>query len=152
MVNLNFPAYRFFSRGSGQSREIFDAITQTYLILTPEEWVRQHLIQYLVHEKGVPLGLLRREIPLRINGASFRADLVAYSRQGKAVIVAECKAPQIRLSQATLDQVGHYNRKLHAGHIVITNGIDHYFYKVNQGQVKISSVEEIPSYAELCES
>jgi len=150
MVNLNFPGYQFYVRGIGRSREIFDPISQKYLVLTPEEWVRQHLIQYLVQEKDVPIGLLRREIPLKINGASLRADLVAYSREGKALIVGECKAPHIRLSQATLDQVGHYNRKLRAGHIIITNGLDHYAYRVDQDLGTTSSVEDVPIYKALC--
>ena len=149
MIDLNFPGYQFYVRGEGRSQEIFDPISQQYVVLTPEEWVRQHLVQYLVQEKQVPLGLLRREIAFKLQGVQHRADLVAYDRSGTPVIVAECKAPHVELNQSTFDQVGRYNRKLRAPYIIITNGLSHYFCVVSHVLGTVRYIEDIPQYEAL---
>ncbi len=146
MGPLNFPAYEFFVRGEGRAREIFDAISQRYVALTPEEWVRQHLVQYLVQNKGAPIGLIRREAPLVVNGKARRADVVVYDRQMKPIIVAECKAPSVALDQSAFDQVGVYNKKLRARFIVLTNGIDHYVSQINYVRRTFHYVDDIPPY------
>lgn len=150
MINLNFPGYRFYVRGEGRSQEVFDAISQKYVVLTPEEWVRQHLVQYLVQEKGTPLGLLRREIPLNVYGVRKRADVVAYDRQARPIIVAECKAPHVELNQATLDQVGSYNKMLRACYIIITNGLSHYFCRMDYLRRTSEFIEDIPAFEAIC--
>ena len=150
MIDLNFPGYQFFVRGEGRSQEIFDPISQKYVVLTPEEWVRQHLVQYLVQDKGAPIGLLRREIQLRLNGVRLRADVVAYDRSGRPVIVAECKAPHVELNQATFDQVGRYNKKLRARYVIITNGLSHYFCRVNHALRSLHFIDDLPGFESIC--
>ena len=148
MTDLNFPGYAFFVRGTGSSRQIFDAISQKYVALTPEEWVRQHLVQYLVQEKCTPIGLMRREVSFR-SGVSMRADIVVYDRSGRPVVVVECKAPGVALNQSTLDQVGRYNNHLRAPYIAITNGLSHYFCYVNRARGTIQSIDDLPMYDEF---
>ena len=150
MTDLNFPGYQFYVRGEGRSQEIYDAISQKYVALAPEEWVRQHLVQYLVQEKGIPIGLLRREIPLYVCGMRKRADVVAYDRNVRPVIVAECKAPHVGLNQSTFDQVGLYNKELRARYIVITNGLSHHFCQIDHERNTTRFVNDIPTFDVIC--
>ena len=150
MVDLNFPGYEFFVRDHGSQQEIFDAITQEYVVLTPEEWVRQHLVQYLIHEKRTPLGLLRREVPVMLNGMRKRADVVVYDRHTRPLIVAECKAPDVSLRQDAFNQVARYNSQLKAPYVMITNGLTHHFCRIDHVHRTIGYLDTLPSYDVAC--
>lgn len=126
-----FPEYKLTLVTQGQKKLIFDKIRKKYLVLTPEEWVRQHLIHYLIDEKQVPPGLISVERSLVVNGQQRRTDVVIYDAEGKVLMVCECKAPDIKLNQKSINQVSHYNFSLKAQWLLITNGHQIYFCKIN---------------------
>ena len=109
MEKLNLPEYDFRIRKEGQRTQIFDPFRKRYVALTPEEWVRQHILQFLVEEKSYPKGLISVEKSMKLNQQNKRADIVIHSRSGEAVMLIECKSPGVKLSQETFDQVARYN-------------------------------------------
>ena len=126
--------------------QIFDEIRKKYVYLTPEEWVRQHLVQYLIQDKNYPSGLLSIEAGLNYNGLKKRSDLVAYNTFGKPILIAECKAPNIKLTQSTFDQAAMYNMTLRVNHLLITNGLEHYCCTIDHKKKEFHYIEEIPTY------
>jgi hypothetical protein len=124
---LNLPAYDLRTRTHEEREEVYDPVRDKYVRLTPEEWVRQHFVQYLVQEQGVPAGLLAVEPSFKApSGLPRRADIVAYDRQGQPLLLVECKAPRVAIQQAVFDQVAAYNTVVQARYFVVTNGQDHY--------------------------
>lgn len=115
----------------GQKKLIFDKVRKKYIVLTPEEWVRQHLVHFLIEDKKVPAGLISIERSLQVNGQYRRTDVVVYDTAGKVLMVCECKAPEIKLNQKSLNQVAHYNFALRAPWLLLTNGHQIYFCKIN---------------------
>jgi hypothetical protein len=146
---LHFPQYPFKLRGNAGSEEVWDEVRRKWVVCTPEEWVRQHLLRYLMEEKGYPKGLLSVEKGLKVNGLSRRTDVAVYSRQQEPLLLAECKAPEVTLSQATFDQVSRYNLTLRVPYLLITNGLQHYCCKINLEEGSYSFLKEIPRYEEL---
>ncbi|HXC04855.1 MAG TPA: type I restriction enzyme HsdR N-terminal domain-containing protein [Bacteroidia bacterium] len=144
--NLRFPAYSFRLRPG----EIFDPARKRFVALSPEEWVRQHVIRYLLEEKGVPISLMAVEAGLELNGLKKRVDLVAYSPAGKPVLIVECKAPHIKIGQETFDQAARYNLKLGVDFLFITNGINHYICKSDKSSSTYLFLKELPGYKEIC--
>ena len=116
------------------------------MILTPEEWVRQHVVEYLVQEKGAPRSLIAVEMTLTYNRLSKRADIVVFKRSGQPGLVVECKAPEVSISQETFDQVARYNMQLQVPYVVVTNGINHYFCLIDRSAQTYSYLREIPAY------
>ena len=123
---LNFPRPTLLARSAENHDEIQCLIRRKWPKLEPEEWVRQHLIAYLSTSLGYPMGLMAVEHRLTLNGVEKRADLVCYNNDGQPVLLAECKAPNIKLSQETLDQAARYNLVLNVPNLLITNGNQHY--------------------------
>lgn len=130
-------------------KEIFDPVRKKYVALTPEEYVRQQIISYLVNEKGYPLGLLKVEMALTLNGMTKRTDILVYSRAGNPVMIVECKAESVRLTQATFDQLACYNLKFNVPYLIATNGIKHYCCMLNFEQSTYTFIKEIPCYNDL---
>jgi hypothetical protein len=132
MQKLNFPTYQFKVKKSESSDVlIFDAVRKKYVKLTPEEWVRQHAIKFLVEEKQISLSLMEVEKLLKINNTNKRFDLVCKNNNGEVLLLLECKAPNVKLSQATFDQILRYNNELKAQYIWITNGLEHFIFKLD---------------------
>lgn len=129
LPQLNFPAFRFRVSPFGEGLRIWDPLRGQWLVLTPEEWVRQHLVMYLVEHCAAPRGMIRQECPVRIQGMSQRADVVVYCRDGKALLLAECKAPGVEIDAAVFRQVVRYNAVLGARYIIVTNGIKHFVHE-----------------------
>ncbi len=148
-MNLNLPPYGFQTRTRGGKEEIFDPLRRKYVRLTPEEWVRQHFAQFLIRERGVPAGLLAVEKAFTYQGMARRADLVAHDRQGRPLLMAECKAPEVPISQATFDQVARYNKVLAAPYLVVTNGLKHYCCRIRRAEGTYRFLSELPAYADL---
>lgn len=130
MQTLNFPTYSFQLRDEGTTRLIYDAFRRKWLVLTPEEWVRQHAAMYLI-ELGYPKGLLALEKSLLLNGMQRRADILVYDRTGAPFLLVECKSTDIKISQQTVDQAARYNLTLKVPYILITNGLNHYCLKLD---------------------
>ena len=149
LTRLNFPEFDFRVREVGKNLQIFDAVRKKFIPLTPEEWVRQHLIRYLCDFKNVPTGLIGVEVAFLLNVVNHRADVVVYNRGGKPLAVVECKAAEVELSKTTVDQVVRYNSYFKAPYLVLTNGVKHYTFAVSWESGSSCSIHEIPDYSEM---
>ncbi|MCB0801700.1 MAG: type I restriction enzyme HsdR N-terminal domain-containing protein [Flavobacteriales bacterium] len=149
MQQLNLPPYNFTLSKDGNNIKIFDAIRKKNLVLTPEEWVRQHFIQFLIQEKDFPKGLMAIEKGLSINGLKKRCDILCYSNTGIPLLMVECKAPNIPINQAVFDQIARYNIKFRLPYLIVTNGMQHYCAMVNFDNESFKFLNEIPNYNSL---
>ncbi|MDI3527215.1 MAG: hypothetical protein PWR03_1398 [Tenuifilum sp.] len=128
---LNLPSYQFRIKKQNGNRLIFDIVRKRFIALTPEEWVRQHIIHYLVYDLNVPIGLIGVEVGFNYNKVNHRADIVVYNREGFPLMIVECKAPSVEISQDVVDQICRYNYILQAEYLLISNGIKHIVLQVD---------------------
>ncbi len=149
MQALNFPAYSFKIRSGTQRKQIFDPIRKKYVTLTPEEWVRQHLVQFLVQERNFPASLIAVEMSLKLHGMQKRGDIVVYNNIGNPFFIAECKAPEVKITQQVFDQIARYNIVLKVPFLVVSNGLQHFCCQVDHENETFSYLKEIPNYKEL---
>ena len=150
MQKLNLPEYQFKIIEKNEKKFIFDEIRKKYLILSPEEWVRQNFIKYLVTEKNYPKGLISIEMHLQLNKQSKRSDIVIFNNKAKPKMIVECKAPSIKLEQKVVEQIIRYNIVLKVNFLIITNGLKHYCYKIDNKNPKNNNfIKEIPEYDKL---
>lgn len=143
---LNLPPYSPKLTSSGQRTQIFDSIRKKYVTLTPEEWVRQHFINFLVTEKKFPVSLMAIETGIKYNRLQKRGDLVVYNNLGHPFLILECKAPGIKISQDTFDQAARYNFTLKVKYIVVTNGLNHFCCEMDYEKETYTFLKEIPDY------
>ena len=146
MQQLNFPIYNFRFKNSENKVSIFDEIRKKFIILTPEEWVRQHVVRFLLEEKKYPKSLLNVEKVLSVNGLRKRYDVVVFNPDGSIFVLVECKAPEIKTAQATFDQIARYNLALNAQFLMVTNGHHHYFCQMDFENEKYYFLKELPNY------
>ena len=146
MQELNFTKYAFRFKNSENKVSIFDSIRKKFVILQPEEWVRQHCIQFLIQEKNVPQSLINVEKELIINGLKKRYDIVVYNPDGSIYIVVECKSAKIPITQTTFDQIARYNLKLNATYLMVTNGLNHYYCQMDFINKRYQFLKDIPNY------
>ncbi|MGO4903901.1 type I restriction enzyme HsdR N-terminal domain-containing protein [Flavobacterium sp. W20_MBD1_R3] len=146
MQKLNFQLYNFRFKNSENKVSIFDAIRKKFIILTPEEWVRQHVVQFLLEEKKYPHSLINVEKVLKVNGLRKRYDVVVFNPDGSIFILIECKAPEIKIAQATFDQIARYNMTMKASFLMVTNGLNHYFCQMDFENEKYHFLNELPDY------
>lgn len=146
MRELNLPPYPFKIRQAESKTQIFDPIRKKYLVLTPEEWVRQHFIQYLIHEKHYPASLIAVEIGLKYNSMQKRADIVVYDKQAKPYLMVECKAPEVQLSQDTFHQIAVYNMAFKVNFLIVTNGLEHYCCEMDYTTNTYRFLPEVPAF------
>lgn len=152
MQKLNLPTYNFKIRKKNNNYEIFDFIRKQYVSLSPEEWVRQNFIRFLVEEKQYPQMLIAVEKSIKLNRMIRRPDIVIYDKSTKAKLIVECKAPSVKISQKTLDQVVRYNMVLKVDYLVVTNGLAHYCIQINYLENNYKFINEIPDFGELSEA
>ena len=131
MQQLNFPSYNFRFKNSENKVSIFDTIRKKFILLTPEEWVRQNTIQFLLQEKNYPKSYLNIEKLIKINDISKRYDIVVFQPDGTIFLLIECKAPEVKITQETFDQIARYNLALKAQYLMVTNGLNHYFCQMD---------------------
>lgn len=131
MQRLQFPEYSFRFKNKENKLWIFDQIRKKFVVLNPEEWVRQHVIQYLILEKNYSKNLINVEKQLLLNNTTKRYDVVVYNPDGSVFMIVECKAPNIRIIQDTFDQIARYNLILNATYLMVTNGLEHYFCEMD---------------------
>jgi hypothetical protein len=143
---LNFPTYSFRLKNRENKRFIFDDIRKKFVVLQPEEWVRQHCINYLVVQKNYPKTLINVEKELKINGLSKRYDIVIYNSDGSIHLIIECKSPKININQETFDQIARYNLTLNATYLMVTNGINHYYCAMDFETERYNFLKDIPDY------
>ena len=143
---LNLPKYSFRIKEKLDKKLIFDNFRRRWIALTPEEWVRQNFVRYLTEEKHFPASLVAIERSLRINQRDFRTDIVLFSKTGNPLVVVECKAPEVKISQQVFDQIARYNLDLRVSYLIVTNGLSHYCCRFDQQQLSYTFLAEIPDY------
>ena len=146
MQKLNFPAYTFRFKNSENKVAIFDVIRKKFIILTPEEWVRQHTVQFLLEEKKYPKSYINVEKLIKVNDTSKRYDIAVFKPNGELFLLIECKAPEVAISQDTFDQIARYNLKLKAEYLMVTNGLNHYFCQMDFENQKYVFLKELPNF------
>ncbi len=146
MQQLNFPNYKFRFKNSENKIAIFDEIRKKFVILTPEEWVRQHVVQFILQQKQYPKSHINVEKLVKVNSTIKRYDIVVFNADGSIKILVECKAPEIKISQDTFDQIARYNMVLNAEYLMVTNGNNHYFCQVDFENEKYQFLADIPAY------
>lgn len=149
MIRLNFPSFDIKVSGSKQHPQILDVLRRKFITLTPEEWVRQHFVHFLIEHKGYPASLLANEIQLKCGDKVLRADSVLYSRELQPRMIIEYKAPHIPITQKVFDQISVYNLLLHVDFLVVSNGLEHYICKMDYESKKYVFLETIPDYSDL---
>jgi hypothetical protein len=146
---LNLPQYSFRISSSDGKEMILDPIRRKYVKLTPEEWVRQNFVQYLINEGKYPHGLIGIEVLSGYNKMKKRVDILIHNRAGQPVMIVECKAPEVKIDDKVFDQIVCYNMGFKVPYIVVTNGIDHYACKINLEEKKYDFLLVIPLYEDL---
>lgn len=146
MLKLSFPNYEFRLKKIDEKRFIFDEIRKKYIELTAEEWVRQNCIKFLINEKKYKSQLIAIEKKIILNNLTKRFDIIAYDNNGDPNLLVECKAPNIAIRQETFDQILSYNRVVNSKYLMITNGIIHYYCKIDNIDNKINFLKDIPNY------
>jgi type I site-specific restriction endonuclease len=149
MLQLNLPSYTFRIKKQNDKTVIFDSQRKRFVALTPEEWVRQCFIRFLIQEKGYPAAYIAIEKQLNYNGMKKRCDAILYNEDAQPVLIIELKSPNIAISQATFDQVAVYNAKLKVDFFMISNGIEHYCCRVNLENAKYEFFSEIPDFLSI---
>ena len=147
MQKLNFPTYSFRFKNSENKVSIFDEIRKKFILLTPEEWVRQHVVQFLLQDKKYPKSYINVEKLIKINDLSKRYDVVVFQPNGEIFLLIECKAPEVPISQQTFDQIARYNLVLKAKYLMVTNGLNHYFCQMDFENEKYVFLKELPDYS-----
>ena len=149
METLNLPTYEFRTAEREGKRVIYDSLREQYVHLTPEEWVRQHFVQYLMQELDVPGGLVAIEAAFRYQDQPRRADVIVHDRQGDPLLLVECKAPRVSIKQDAFDQCARYNIVLEAPYLVVTNGQTHYACAIDFENQTYSFLDDLPPYDQL---
>ena len=149
MYELNLPKYGIKIKNDKGHQSIFDVLRRKYVALTPEEWVRQHFVHFLIEHKGYPKALMANEIQLAIGNKKLRCDSVLYDRTLKPRMIIEYKAPSVSITQKVFDQITIYNMLLHVDYLVVSNGIKHYCCRMDYANQKYLFLEDIPDYQNL---
>jgi|TARA_Y100000739_G_C20613688_1_gene470407 hypothetical protein len=146
MFNLTFPKYEFRLKKIEEKRFIFDEIRKKYIEFTPEEWVRQNCVKFLIDKKKYFSHLISIEKTIKLNGLTKRFDIIAYDIFGNVDLLVECKAPNIIIDQKSFDQIITYDKVINAKYLMLTNGIINYYCEVNKIDKKINFLKDIPVY------
>ena len=147
MQELDFPKFSFRFKNRENKVSIFDPIRKKFVILQPEEWVRQNCLKFLMEIKGFPKSLINVEKELRVNDLKKRYDIVVFNPDGSIHLVVECKAPEVTITQTTFDQIARYNLALNARYLMITNGLNHYYCAMDYQQKRYQFLKDIPEHA-----
>ena len=149
MIQLNLPGIEFKSRTVADQLQIFDPARRKYVALTPEEWVRQHFIHFLIEHRKVPMSHIAVEKSLRVSHLAKRTDLVVFKGSMKPILIVECKAPSVEINEEVFYQVLRYNMTLRVDYLVVTNGLRHIYCKVDYENQKAIFIEDLPFYDQL---
>lgn len=144
MRDLNFPDFQFRFKINENKRFIFDDIRKKYVLLTPEEWVRQHVVQFLVKIKAYPQSYINVEKVVKINNMNKRYDVVVFTPKGTIFLLVECKEPSVKITQSVFDQIARYNLSLNAQFLMVTNGLNHYYCKLDYVNKKYQFLTDLP--------
>ena len=149
-MQLNLPSYSFNVKAKPNGNKvIFDVLRRRFVSLTPEEWVRQHFVRFLIEEKGFPAALMANEVSLTQNGIKRRCDTLVADATGNPLVIVEYKAPHVEISQDTFDQIVRYNMVLRARYLIVSNGLNHYCCRINYEDDSYAFLTEIPIYSDI---
>ena len=151
MLALNLPPYETKITEREGKRQILDILRRSFVALTPEEWVRQHFVHYLINHKGYPQSLMGNEVQLKLNGMSRRCDTVVYDRTLRPRVIVEYKAPTVNITQQVFEQICRYNMVLQVDYLIVSNGLAHYCCKVDHATRTHTFLKEIPEYSQIVE-
>jgi hypothetical protein len=146
LLPLNLPPYPFKITDANGQLTLFDVIRKRDIIITPEEWVRQHFVQYLINQKKYPKSLIKLEGGHKLHGMAKRTDIVVYNPAGEKILLVECKAPSITIDQKTFDQVARYNMVHKVKLLAVTNGLQHYYCRIDFDKQDYKFIEDMPLY------
>lgn len=146
MLSLNLPSFPTKVATKDGKNVIFDIIRKRYVALTPEEWVRQHFVHYLITHKGFPSSLMANEVNLNLNNTKKRCDTVLYKRDLSARMIIEYKAPHIEITQDVFDQITRYNMVLKVDYLIVSNGLQHYCCQIDYVNQTYVFLNDIPDY------
>jgi hypothetical protein len=149
MTPLNLPDFQVKLSGTREKPVIFDLLRRKFVALTPEEWVRQHFIHFLIEHRGYPASLMQNEIQLKVGSKVLRADSVLYGSNLQPRMIIEYKAPSIPITQKVFDQISTYNLLLHVDYLIVSNGINHYVCKMDYSRQSYLFIKDVPCYKDL---
>ena len=149
MYELNLPKYHFNIQEKNGKPFIFDDFRKRFVALTPEEWVRQNILKFLSSEKQYPPGLIAVEKGLKVNQMNKRTDIVIYNKQAQPIMIVECKAPEVKISQKTFEQIARYNMALKVDYLLVSNGIQHFCCKIDHQNKSFKFLKDIPDFNSL---
>ncbi|OQD43277.1 restriction endonuclease subunit R [Croceivirga radicis] len=147
MQVLNFDSFQFRFKNTENRLHIFDIIRKKFVVLQPEEWVRQHVVHHLIEIKKYPVSLINVEKQLIINGLKKRYDVVVFKPNGKIALLVECKAPMVTIDQNTFNQIAIYNLNADADYLMVTNGLQHYYCLMNIETENYTFLKDIPDFS-----
>jgi len=146
LIPLKLPPCSLRIKAGPGNRLVYDSLRRKYVALTPEEWVRQHFVNYLTGFLGYPPGLIKVEASFRLHGMLRRADILVHDRDGEPVLIVECKAPQVKITQEVFDQIINYNFSYGVPYLVVTNGITHFAARTDIAKRSFELLDSIPDY------
>ncbi|MFV0536239.1 MAG: type I restriction enzyme HsdR N-terminal domain-containing protein [Dysgonomonas sp.] len=149
MLKLNLPPFAINIKKTGGKLTAFDRLRRKFVALTPEEWVRQHFINFLIEHKGYPESLIANEIQIELNRQKRRCDSVIYNRQLSPLVIVEYKAPEVNIEQEVFNQIVRYNIVLRVQYLIVSNGLSHYCCKIDYDNQTFEYLQDIPAYNEL---
>ena len=149
MLELSLPGFDYKVKKQNGTVMIFDIVRKKYVVLTPEEWVRQHFVHFLIAHKGYPTALLANEVMVKLNGTTKRRDTVLYRRDLSARMIVEYKAPHIEITQTVFDQITRYNMVLKVDYLIVSNGMQHYCCRMDYEHQSYIFLQDIPDYNNL---
>ncbi len=147
MEKINFKNYPLKIKISENKQYVFDEIRKKRVLLTPEEWVRQNCIQYLIKDKKYPTSLISVEKKISINSLTKRYDIVVYKSTGELIILVECKSPKVKIGQDTFDQISRYNLALRCKYLMVTNGLSNFFCMVDFKHKQVKFINDLPHFS-----
>lgn len=151
MHALNLPAYEARITTNDGKRQIFDPLRKSYVALTPEEWVRQHFVNFLLNVKGFPAALMANEVATTLNGMKKRCDTVVYDKALKPRVIVEYKAPTVKITKEVFAQISRYNLTLKVDYLIVSNGLQHYCCRMDYANSTYRFLQEIPEYNTILE-
>ena len=151
MLRLNLPSYETKITESNGKRQIFDTLRRCYVALTPEEWVRQHFVNFILEHKGYPATLMGNEVAITLNGMKRRCDTVVYDKALKPRMIIEYKAPTVKITKEVFAQISRYNLILKVDYLIVSNGLQHYCCKMDYANNTFTFLQEIPEYNKVIE-
>ncbi len=149
MLALNLPEYPIKVKEEAGKKVVFDEIRRQYVALTPEEWVRQHFVHFLIEHKGYSKSLMGNEVMVNLNNQKKRCDTVVYNNRLEPLMIIEYKAPEVKITQAVFNQISRYNMVLRVKYLIVSNGLQHFCCELNYETLNYQFIKEIPLFSEL---